>query len=424
MPEFSRPRGTRDFGPAEMERRRAAEVQLREIMRRFGYREVATPAFENLELFTAKSGEGVLRQLYHFQDKGGRDLTLRPELTAPALRYYVAEHQNAPKPVKWFYFGNCFRYEEPQSGRYREFWQMGCELIGPQTPEAVAEVVALASACFASLGLENVELRVGHVGLVKSLLAGLPLNDADRGEAHRRIDKKDAALDSFLEAKGVGKKEREAIVTVATTVGEAATIERARGVLAGFPAAMTALSELADVASLLPAFGVPTFLVDLGVVRGLDYYTGVVFEFHSPDLGAESQVCGGGAYALAELFGGQPVGSIGFGLGFDRSLVALERAGRAAAPAPKLSAFVVPIGEKARAEGFRLASRLRAAGLAVDVDLMRRGPSKSLDYANAVGAKSVVLLGEKELSRGVATVKDMQSGEQREVPLDAIAGAL
>lgn len=424
MPEFTRPRGTRDFGPAEMERRHEAEGKLRDVMRRFGYREVATPTFENLELFTAKSGDGVLRQVYNFKDKGDRDLVLRPELTAPVLRYYVAEHQNDPKPIKWFYFGSCFRYEEPQSGRYREFWQMGCELIGPQTPEAVAEVIALASACFSALGLSNLELRVGHVGIVKSLITALPIPDDKKGEAHRLVDKKDRTLRAFLDRAGVPTPEAEALARVASTEGGAEVIEDARKAFAGDASVSQALDHLAQVAALLPGFGVENARIDLGVVRGLEYYTGVVFEFHSPDLGAESQVCGGGAYTLAELFGGQPVGSIGFGLGFDRALVALENAGRGAPPRATLDAFVVPIGENARAHAFRIVSALRASGLSIDVDLMRRGPSKSLDYANAIGARNVVLLGEKELSRGVASVKDMTSGMQREVPLSVLADLL
>ncbi|MCA1813713.1 MAG: hypothetical protein LC624_07155 [Halobacteriales archaeon] len=150
----------------------------------------------------------------------------------------------------------------------------------------------------------------------------------------------------------------------------------------------------------------------------------MVWEFHSPDLGAESQVCGGGVYSLAEVFGGEPVGTVGFAIGFDRVCLALERAGLAAPVAPHLQAFIAPIGEPARVRAFALARELREAGLRIDVDLMRRGPSKCLDYANSVGARRVVLLGSKELERGVATVKDMQSGEQREVPLGELATAL
>jgi histidyl-tRNA synthetase len=432
-PSAQRPKGTRDFAPDEMERRRAVEGRFRALARGFGYREVQTPTFEHLELFTSKSGEGVVKQLYAFKDKADRDLTLRPEITAPVLRFYVAEMAMQPKPLKLFYFGNCFRYEEPQSGRYREFWQFGTELIGPETPEAAAESVAFAHACLAASGLQGLELRVGHIGVLKALARYLAMDDGARQKLFALVDKREVQakrseaerilgpflggraaqpLLGFLEDLSEGAKDRP------TIQAEHAAL------LKELPEVGLALDSLGKTMEFLRAMGVQDAKEDLGVVRGLDYYTGVVFEFHSPDLGAESQVCGGGVYALAELFGGEPVGSTGFAIGFDRVLLALERSGRSPPPAKGLDAFIAPIGEPARPKAFALAAQLRAQGLAVDVDLMRRGPSKCLDYANSVGARKVVLLGSTELERGVATVKDMASGQQGEVPLEGLAEAL
>lgn len=432
-PSAQRPKGTRDFAPDQMERRRHVEGLFREAAARFGYREVMTPTFEHLELFTSKSGEGVVKQLYAFKDKADRDLTLRPELTAPVLRFYVSDLSMSPKPLKLFYFGNCFRYEEPQSGRYREFWQFGTELIGPETPEAAAESVAFAQALLHAAGLRNLELRVGHIGVLKAFARYLAMDDAARQRLFALVDKREVAAKraeaerilqpflkgqpaqpflAFLEDISEGAKDR------ATVLAEHAAL------LGSLPEVREALDRLGETFRFLEAMGVEGAREDLGVVRGLDYYTGVVFEFHSPDLGAESQVCGGGVYALAELFGGEPVGSTGFAVGFDRVLLALERGGLAPAPAKELSAYVVPIGEAARGRAFALAAELRRAGVRLDVDLMRRGPSKCLDHANAVGARRVVLLGSKELERGVATVKDMRSGEQREVALAALADEL
>lgn len=431
-PTVLHPKGTRDFAPEEMERRRAIEVRFREVARRFGYREVMTPTFEHLELFTTKSGEGVKKQLYDFKDKAGRDLTLRPELTAPVLRFYVAEMSTRPKPLKLFYFGNCFRYEEPQSGRYREFFQFGTELIGPETPEAAAESVAFAHALLTSAGLRSLELRVGHIGVLKAIARALGLEDKDRQALFAIIDKRqwtqeEAKARELLGRSTAGQAEEWVALLADLASGDAtgASVLRDHGALIQKHAELkAALDSLGATFGFLRAMGVEDAHEDLGVVRGLDYYTGVVFEFHSPDLGAESQVCGGGVYALAELFGGDPVGSTGFAIGFDRALLALERSGLAPPPQQALAAFVVPIGEAARAKGIALAAQLRASGLAVDVDLMRRGPSKCLDYANHIGARRVVLLGSKELERGVATVKDMASGEQREVPLGQLAEAL
>lgn len=432
-PGAQRPKGTRDFRPEEMERRRAVETTFRGIAQRFGYREVATPTFEHLELFTSKSGEGVVKQLYAFKDKAGRDLTLRPELTAPVLRFYVNEMSTLPKPLKLFYFGNCFRYEEPQSGRYREFWQFGTELVGPETPEAAAESVALAHALLTGAGLRSLELRVGHIGVLKSIARALGLDDKDRQALFAIIDKRQWAQEEEKARAILGRSqagpdtERWVALLADLATGEAtrASVAAAHGAfIAKHPELQAALDALGATFAFLEALGVRGAHEDLGVVRGLDYYTGVVFEFHSPDLGAESQVCGGGVYALAELFGGEPVGSTGFAIGFDRALLALDRAGLTSPGRQELSAFIAPIGEGARLRALALAAELRASGLAVDIDLMRRGPSKCLDYANAIGARRVVLLGSKELERGVATVKDMASGQQREVPLTGLAEAL
>ncbi|MCG2825715.1 MAG: ATP phosphoribosyltransferase regulatory subunit, partial [Thermoplasmatales archaeon] len=164
---IQRPRGTRDFGPDEMFRRRQVENIMRKTCKTFGYREIATPTFESTALFTKKSGEGIVKQLYNFKDKAGRDIALRPELTAPAIRFYVNEMQSLPKPLKLFYFGNCFRYEEPQKGRFREFYQFGVECIGGK---GEAEVIALAVKMLENTGLKNFELRVGHLGILRNIL--------------------------------------------------------------------------------------------------------------------------------------------------------------------------------------------------------------------------------------------------------------
>ena len=442
MSNIERPRGTRDFGPAEMAARRRLEQKLRGLLERWGYREVQTPTFEHLELFTAKSGPGVVDQLYAFKDKGERELTLRPELTAPVLRYYVSDLQMAPKPLRLHYFGPCFRYERPQSGRYREFWQFGTELIGADGPEGDAEIIALAQACVQAAGVREHALRVGHIGLLRTLVKHVP--EAQRAETFRRIDKDDAGLEAFLLEAGTA-------APVAALVGRAsgltarlelgggasevqarieAALDPARRAFGGAAGALppadlaeveTAFKRLADVLLALSAMaGGITVHVDFGVARGLDYYTGVVFEIEAPDLGAEKQVLGGGAYALAELFGGSPVASVGFGLGFDRVLLAAGETPRAR----PVDAHMVPIGEAARFEAARIAQALRGAGLHVSLDVNRRNPSKNLDYANAIGARHAVILGSKELERGVATVKDLATGNQDEVPVAQLAKRL
>ena len=436
-----RPRGTRDFPPEEMEKRRALESRLRETLQSFGYREVQTPTFEHVELFTRKSGEGVLKQIYNFTDKGGRELTLRPELTAPVLRYYVSDLSKRPKPLKLFYYGPCFRYEEPQKGRYREFWQFGVELIGPTGPAADADHLGVANAAFEAAGLARFNLHVGHVGILRALVSRLPVDDLAKGKVWRAIDK-DEPVGDMLDAEGVPAALASAVANLASlerrlVLGDEEGAPRAveeffdeaRQALAGLDADVAKeveghLASLQETTRLLEHYGVRTVVLDLGVVRGLDYYTGVVFELELPDLGAEKQAGGGGAYALSELFGGEAVGSAGFGLGFDRMLIGLEREGNLPPSSVALDAYIAPIGDAARVAALDLARELRAAGLRVDVDLMGRKPTKNFDYANAIGARRVVVLGEKELAARAAAVKDMATGEQRTVPRADLVAAL
>ncbi|MED5291700.1 MAG: ATP phosphoribosyltransferase regulatory subunit, partial [Candidatus Thermoplasmatota archaeon] len=205
-----RPRGTRDFGPAEMKRRLAFESLLEEQARRHGFSRVQTPIFESLDLFTAKSGPGVVSQLYAFQDKGERDLTRRPELTAPVMRMVAEELRNETKPLRLSYYGQCFRYEEFKKGRYREFYQYGVELIGATGPLVEAEVIALAINMLTEAGLKNWELRIGHVGVLKQVLTGIGLSDSsDSGEpplasAMRFLDKSDFdGLRTLLESQSI-----------------------------------------------------------------------------------------------------------------------------------------------------------------------------------------------------------------------------
>ncbi|MGQ0536059.1 MAG: histidine--tRNA ligase [Methanobacteriota archaeon] len=446
MDPLQRPRGTRDFSPEENDRRRWALARLEETVARFGYREVATPTFEDLELFTRKSGEGVRKQLYEFTDKGGRALTLRPELTAPTMRYYFSELAQRPKPLKLYYFGNCFRYEEPQSGRYREFFQFGVELLGADTPEANAEVVAVAVACLKALGLSGFKLRVGHIGILKGVIGRLIPDVSARTAVYGTIDKKMAGLATTLSTAGVRNQtaiflEAFAGTTFAAVLQADNWKVRLQDDINGLvkalesdygDAAMPAIDDVqrayADLRKMigsLKPYGLDEFEIDYGVVRGLDYYSGMVFEVHHPELGAESQICGGGAYTLHELFGAKPTGSIGFAIGFDRTLLALEREGHMPALAPSpLKAVVVPVTDDAREEAVRLATQLRRAGVACDVDLMQRNLRKCLDYANALGIPFAVLLGAKEMASGQATVKDLRSGLQETLERAMVAARI
>lgn len=416
-----RPRGTRDFGPEEMVRRRHLEDAFTRVAHRFGYQEVETPTFEHADLFIAKSGPGVVEEMYVFQDKGGRQLALRPELTAPVMRFYLSDLQSRPKPLKLYYLGRCYRYDEPQFGRYREFFQFGVEILGGEPVAADAEVVATAVAAMREAGLETFQLRVGHIGLVRDLL---PPSDDQKARILNRLDKRDLeGLRQELEAADLADMEGMLLDLVGLK-GGAGVLDAAADLLAaGGHAEAEGLAYLRDLGRRLALYGIDDLVYDLGVVRGLDYYTGMVFELHDDALGAVSQICGGGAYSLADVLGGDALPTTGFAVGFDRVLLALEEAG-VSLPSTALDAFVIPIGGHMRQAGYRVLASLRAAGATADMDLVGRGPSRNLEYADSVGARVAVLVGEKEWSEGRVALKDLASGEQTELPLEDAVSAL
>ncbi len=413
---IQRPRGTRDFGPAEMAKRRRIELAMREACERFGFGEVVTPTFEHAELFTARSGEAIVDEMYVFRDKGDREMALRPEITASVIRFFVNELSTQPRPLKLYYVGNCFRYENPQSGRYREFYQIGAELIGNATPETDAEVIALAVSCIRNTGLEDFVVRVGHIGILKSLVREEIKDEKVASDVLRMIDKEDFdALGDMFDAKAISRKLFDKIVAIADTRGGTDVLDKL--------GRLKATDHLREVFSVLKLYGVDDCQVDLGIVRGLDYYTGMVFEIDAPKLGAEKQVLGGGSYTLSELFGGEPVFSTGFAIGIDRVALALQAEGAKAEYAP-VDAYVIPAKDDMRKYAFGIVAKLRQAGIRADVDLMRRTLSKNLKYASSVDAKYAVIVGREEMAKRSVVVRDMKTGEQRQVPADFVGEEL
>ncbi|MEJ6563356.1 MAG: histidine--tRNA ligase [Euryarchaeota archaeon] len=436
-----RPRGTRDFTPPVMARRLAFEQLLEERARRHGFKRVQTPVFESLDLFTAKSGPGVVSQLYAFEDKGGRPLTLRPELTAPVMRMIAEEMRNDTKPLRLSYYGQCYRYEEFKKGRYREFFQYGVELIGATGPLAEAEVIALAIDMLDACGLENWELRIGHVGILKGALTGLGLSaEAPEGateppvaSAMRFLDKgDDAGLANLFESNGLDPTNAAPLRALADLKGGAETLGPARAILASLAGvSLEALDELQTTLDALAHLAPtpPSLAVDLTVARGLDYYTGMVFEVKVPEMGGEGQVLGGGSYKLLHLFGLPDLDpSCGFGLGFDRVLLALEAQAEAAGrdevvPGerdPLGTIAVIPFGINSN-HVLPIVAALRNAGERVDLELRGRKIGKAMKWANSTGAAFTIVVGPNDLESGQAMLKSLVSGEQQAVALNAEA---
>ena len=402
---LQKPRGTRDFLPAEMAQRRHIERRMRTIAQSFGYGEIQTPMFEEQELFTLKSGEGIIGEMYAFEDKGGRKIALRPEVTAAVVRAYVNEAQVAPKPLRWYYFAECFRYERPQKGRYRQFWQFGCELIGADSAAADAEVIALAYELLKSSGVRFV-LKIGHLAPMKHML-----RDLDAGEQKKvmaALDKRDMdLLKTTLDA-----IDHPDLYDPLTTLITAETLDQVWQVTGDIPEK----SRIEETFRYLTAQNIP-FVQNFGIARGLDYYTGMVFEGFADNLGAENQILGGGVYRLAHLFGGKDVPSCGFAIGFDRVMVSLGEI--TPDTAPVVAVVATP---QTRTAAYTAAAAFRSAGITVVMDVMDRSFGAQISSALKSGAAYAALIGEKEAAAGTITLKNLEQAAQQEMSLaDAVA---
>ena len=423
--EFARPRGTRDFLFDEMRQRKKAESTLRKIFESYGYQEIKTPLFEELKLFTTKSGEEIVDQLYNFKDKSDRELTLRPEITAPVARLYLNElEKTAVKPIKLYYYGSCFRYERPQKGRFRQFWQFGCELIGAKTPQGEAEVIALCTDSINALGITTADVNINHLGIIRGLFSHFNISDETQREIMVVIDKgdKDLLIESLSGDNPVIDNDElnQILLKLIDLVGDKSILSDVEELIAPYDESKAALEELKELIDLLEDFDVENYTLNLGVARGLDYYTGIVFEIYVPELGAQKQICGGGSYSLVKVFGGQEVESTGFALGFDRLMNAIEELTEVEELGSHLDIYVIPITEDVRSEAYKITQLLRRNGIKADVDLNNKKFRKLMNYADKIKVEKIALMGPKELEDGKITIKDMVSGNQELIDIENI----
>ena len=423
--EFTRPRGTRDFLFEEMRERKQAESTLRNIFENYGYQEIKTPLFEELKLFTTKSGEEIVDQLYNFKDKSDRELTLRPEITAPVARLYLNELEKiSSKPIKLYYYGSCFRYERPQKGRFRQFWQFGCELIGAKTPQGEAEVIALCTDSINALGITTADVNINHLGIIRGLFKHFEISTETQREIMVVIDKgdKDLLIESLSGENPVIDNDElnQILLKLIDLVGDKSIISDVEELIAPYDEPKEALEELKELIALLENFHVENYTLNLGVARGLDYYTGIVFEIYVPELGAQKQICGGGSYSLVKVFGGQEVESTGFALGFDRLMNAVEELTDKKELPPYLDIYVAPISDDVRDKAYEITQLLRRNNIKADVDLNGKKFKKLMNYADKIGVEKIAIVGAKDLEEGKITVKDMISGNQELVDLDHI----
>ena len=411
-------KGFRDFYPREMSARREVIDVLEKTARRYGFREVGTPALERTQMYVDKSGEEIVEELYAFEDRGGREVALTPELTPTVARMVVARQGALARPMKWFSTRPFWRYEQVQQGRFREFYQTNVDLFGSAEPAADAEVLAYAADALTGLGLtgDDFEFRVSHRDILGGLLDSLDSN-VDTAEAIRAVDKSEKISDEeyhelLIEA-GLTHEEAEAFneVLAADNLDELVEFADTERVEA-------AVENLRAVLSAAEDFGAREHCeVSLSTARGLDYYTGVVFECFDSTGEVSRSVFGGGRYDdLIESVGGQPTPAVGVAPGLAPLSLLCQRAGVWPEESLTTDYYVLTVGDT-RVEAAEITRQLRKLGHVVETDLSDRGFGDQLSYADGINAETVVVVGEQDLADDAVTIKDMASGDQTQVPL-------
>ncbi|MDR0406070.1 MAG: histidine--tRNA ligase [Clostridiales bacterium] len=406
------PRGTKDVPPNEVYKWRYAEDAIRALCACFGFQEIRVPVFEHTELYERGVGDTtdvVQKEMYTFEDKGGRSVTLRPEGTAGVVRAYLENNLYAEAaPAKLFYLMSCYRYEKPQAGRLREFHQFGVETFGASSPEADAETISLAMQLLAALGLDGLKLFINSVGCP---VCRTEYNKKLRAYFGQYTDRLCQTCLARLEKNPMRIIDCKNPVCKEIGKGAPMLIDGQCG---------TCEAHFNSVREILSSLGI-AFETDPTIVRGLDYYTTTVFEIKAEEL----VVCGGGRYNnLVARLGGADTPGIGFGMGLERLIMTLERNNLLPEKPEGAEVYLASVGDAAARTAQRLTYELRRAGIRAESDLMKRSVKAQMKYADKINAKYVAVLGEDELSAGRVNVKRMSTGEQVPIDLDGFASGL
>ena len=405
-------KGTMDIFPTETPLFRYIEGIMREEAEKYGYGEIRTPTFENTELFVRGVGDTtdvVQKEMYTFADREeNRSISLRPEGTASVARAIIENGKcSDPMPLKYYYIISCFRHEKPQAGRSREFFQFGTEMFGAESPAADATAIALGASVLKRLGLTNVKLHINSIGCKECRPAyRKALTDYYTANEGVLCDTcKTRLLKNPLRLLDCKNPECAALAPKAPR-----TVDHL---------CESCASKFDMLKASLDAMGIE-YVVDPAIVRGLDYYTGVVFEFIAEGIGAQSTVCGGGRYdGLVESIGGPALSGIGFGMGITRVILAMREAGldKIVPAVPKL--YIAALGERAAVKALAIAERLRSEGKYVECDIVGRSLKAQMKYANKIGAEYTLIIGDSEIDAGKAQLKNMADSSQTEVALDS-----
>ena len=418
MATFQTVRGMRDLLGEEAQTLTYIICKARETASLYGYKEVITPVVEPFELLSAKSGEEIRQRMFIFKDLGERTVALRPEFTSSIARLATTALKNEPKPLRVFSVGSVYRYDEPQRGRYREFWQSNFELMGSNKPEADAEIILLTNSLIKTLGLKGYAFKIGHIGVIRGILSQENVDDKTQNAVLQRMDKKEYAeafkliesekcksmLEGLLQLKGKDWNE---------------IVEKIKSHVAGYEKAKVAAENLHEVVKLVAESGSLVVTVEPAFARGLEYYTGVIFEIYIPEL--EIALGGGGRYdRLIEVFGGDSTPAVGAAHGIDRIALAMQMQKTALMAKHEKRVAVIPTNDAVKAEALKVAQMLRASGVMVEFEVMGRKMAKALEDADKRKADYAVIVGERELKEGAVVFRDLAKGEQSTIPIEKL----
>ena len=418
MPTFQTVRGMRDLIDEEAETLSFTISKAKETAQLYGYHEAITPVVEPYELLSAKSGEEIRQRMFTFKDLGDRTVALRPEFTASIARLATTALKTEPKPLRVFSVGSVYRYDEPQRGRYREFWQSNFELMGSDKPEADAETILLTNNLMKAIGLQNFTFKIGHIGVIRGILNQQGVDEKIQNKILQLMDKKEYERALKL----IKGKESRMLLQGLLELKRETPLETSEAIIDyvdGFEEAEAAANNLNYILWLVNECDCPVGTVDPAFARGLEYYTGVIFEVTVPEL--DVALGGGGRYdRLIEVFGGEPTPAVGVAHGLDRIALALQTQKIALQSERGKRVVVIPVQEALKGDAIRISQMLRDAGFLVEFEVMGRKMGKALEDADRRKMDYAVIVGEREMEKGEVVVRDLAKHEQSTVEIDKL----
>ena len=422
MSKFQRIRGMRDFLPSDAAKLRHIEAATRDVAGLYGFAEIITPLIEHYDLLAVKSGEEIKTRMYVFNDLGGRKIALRPEFTASIARLMATTLRNEPKPLRLFSTGTLYRYDEPQFGRYREFWQSNYEIFGSKRPEADAEILSLTHQLMRKLEVQKFWLKMGDVGILRGLLTEEEVEEERQNRILQLLDAK-RWEDSLKTAKSF-KVSTKGITTLKKIFAikdrdPSKVLQKTMKVLKDYESGVNAVENLEEIVNLCKrSSDEMDILVEPRFARGLEYYTGMIFEVFVPEM--DISLGGGGRYdKLVEMFGGESTPAVGVAHGLDRISLALEKQNTPQKILRQVVALV-PIGDKAVPKAVELASQLRKRGIHVEMEIMGRTVSRALQDADRREASHAIIMGPKEIAEKKVMLRDLRTRQQRLIDIQEL----